>query len=231
VPVQSFNTTDETRKPGWYLIEGSPGVERWYDGHSWTFHQRPVGESTPPIAPAPPVTPLTPGKLAVTIPPVGSLIPTRAGSPWGVKKMGVVYGTIGLVLAGVVVIAAAAGNGPSSGSGDSSDGSGDTAVAADTAPNIPADFADYGNGLAYKYDHDVKCDEAFGMPCSTLDVYAYEPCSSVYVQANGLDESGNIVNWTNATASSMSQGDTAVLKLQFTEDSVRTTRLTQVTCN
>jgi hypothetical protein len=233
VPDDSAVSSDATRRPGWYPIDGSPGVERWYDGQAWTFHQRPVGQSAPLIAPAPPLTPPTAVQLPVTIPPIGSVAPKKAANRWGLKTMGVVCGTIGFILVGLVVVAAFAGNGSSS----ASDGSGDTTVATDTAnsadatPDIPAGFIDYGNGLAYKYDSTVKCDEGLGMPCSTLDVYAYQPCDSVYVQANGLDDAGDIVNWTNATTSSLSEGDTAVLKLQFTEDSVRTTRLTQISCN
>jgi len=71
---------------------------------------------------------------------------------------------------------------------------------------IPAGYNDLGNGLAYKWKNtDIDCEYYDG--CIVAMVYAYGDCpSSVYLEANILDENDTVINYTNGTLSALSAG-------------------------
>lgn len=107
--------------------------------------------------------------------------------------------------------------------GAAADGSGTVAQA-----SVPDGYTDQGNGIATKWDN-ANCSDSI-ISCTMLDIYATQSCSFVYIEANLLDSSGSIVGMTNGTASDMSAGDTAKIKLEYSEADAANVRLTKVQC-
>ncbi|QGQ18067.1 DUF2510 domain-containing protein [Cellulomonas sp. JZ18] len=97
-------TTSDGPGPGWYDDGVTPDVERWFDGHGWTEHTRPLpAPAAPPAPPAPVVGGTTwapagpvladvaaaaPGAHAAPaahhggVAPLGTAAPVAVASPW-----------------------------------------------------------------------------------------------------------------------------------------------------
>lgn len=96
-------------------------------------------------------------------------------------------------------------------------------------PEIPYGFTDRNNGLATKWvTEEEGCDHG---SCAVLKVYAYQSCSrSVYAKVNVLDDSGTVVDWTNGTLGSLSEGDYGLLTFRLTSKKGSSVKLTELNC-
>lgn len=94
-------------------------------------------------------------------------------------------------------------------------------------------FDSYASGVCYRWmDHnDPKFDCGYSSGrCSILEVSPDSGCTSLYVQANVLDDSGTIIGWANDMAKSVPANGNALIKLVTFEDHGKSFKLTELTC-
>lgn len=101
----------------------------------------------------------------------------------------------------------------------------DPAVVA--GPEVPDGFHDADNGLAYAWADESSCDY---LRCIQLQLYAYEFCGSVYVEANQVDGNGVVRGFTNDLLGQLEPGQQAVATLTITESAAVSAELTEVRC-
>ena len=102
---------------------------------------------------------------------------------------------------------------------------------ADSVPWYPDGYRAWhdDDNLAYKWVHDIDCN--LGDKCSHIRVLTAENCKSLYAQANFLDSSGSVVDWSNDTANYLSPGSSATLEFSSYDDYVASIQLTELTCH
>lgn len=92
---------------------------------------------------------------------------------------------------------------------------------------FPKGFSEFQDGIAFKWAKG-SCD--FGR-CSHAVFISRDGCPrSLYVEVNGFDSSDTQVDYTNDVTSTLAPMTQAKLEFNFTEDSVRTTYVSQVNC-
>lgn len=101
------------------------------------------------------------------------------------------------------------------------------AQAAARKARVPEGFTDANNGLAYTFI-DGTCGY---ISCAYVQIYAYQPCSSVYIEANTVDDSGLIYGMTNDLLGSMQKGDSAVATLHVIENGATAVKITKLECH
>lgn len=106
------------------------------------------------------------------------------------------------------------------------------AAAAAQAARVPSGYKDWGNGIAWRYSTDQENAKASCgyTRCTWVIVYAYENCSSVYVEANMVDSNGNALGITNDLLGHLSAGDGGVATLRVIYSNAVGVRLTEITC-
>lgn len=67
--------------------------------------------------------------------------------------------------------------------------------------------------------------------CVSYQVVAPEGCDDVYVEANFLDDAGNVIDWSNDTVSHLGPGDTAIVQFIATVDGATQIRITEASCS
>jgi len=96
-------------------------------------------------------------------------------------------------------------------------------------PDIPAGFSDAGVGIAFRFADDPVCDGS--VRCSQVEVYAYQDCPSmVYIEANLIDGDDRVVGYANDTLGSLSEGQTGLMTLAFTESDGQAVSITEINC-
>ena len=100
---------------------------------------------------------------------------------------------------------------------------------ANNVPWYPKGFTEYEDGLTAWDWADRSCSYSSGR-CSHMDVVSWIGCQNLYVEVNFLDSTNSVVDWSNDTARGLRAGDRAKLEFVSFDDSVRSTRLVEISC-
>jgi hypothetical protein len=212
----------------------------------------PESESAPASAPAPTqvVSPVEGDASNDPYKPAGmshaeyaySGLPADAGKA-GLSKgaiAGIIVAVLVVVIGGIGIASAAmnAAKQQSIASSDSSSGSYDSSTDSTSTDSTdtqsdwpPTGFTDWDGTVAYKWTTSTSSSDCGdGCTFSTMDVTPSVGCTDLYVEVNFLDADGNIVDWGNDTASSLSVGQTAKLEFDSYDANASSTDITEISC-
>jgi hypothetical protein len=101
---------------------------------------------------------------------------------------------------------------------------------ADQVPWYPEGYSEWSGdpSLAWKWDRGSYCN--LGDSCWHAKVISLAGCSGLYAEINIMDTSGNVIDYTNDLAGSLSPYSTAVLEFSTYNDYASTGRLTKLNC-
>ena len=101
---------------------------------------------------------------------------------------------------------------------------------ADQVPWYPEGYSEWSEdpSLAWKWDKGGYCN--LGDSCWHAKVISLAGCSSLYAEINIMDSSGNVIDYTNDLAGSLSANSTAILEFSTYNDYASTGRLTKLDC-
>lgn len=97
-------------------------------------------------------------------------------------------------------------------------------------PWYPEGYSEWSDdpSLAWKWDDGGYCN--LGDSCWHAKVISQNGCSSLYAEINIMDSSGNVIDYTNDLAGSLSPYSTAVLEFSTYNDYASTGQLTKLNC-
>ena len=96
--------------------------------------------------------------------------------------------------------------------------------------DLPAGYKDSGTGIGYKrLTTPPDCD--YYSRCIQYDLVAYQACpSSVYVEANILDDDGTVIDFTNDTLAALTVGQRGLVTLGSMSADAAAFQLTEINC-
>ena len=102
---------------------------------------------------------------------------------------------------------------------------------ADSAPWYPSGYTESDTGdVAYKWVHGGYC--SIGDYCWHAKFVSQDGCpGGLYAEINILDSDGNVIDWTNATASYLGSSDKAILEFSTFNSQAQTAEMSTVNCH